>query len=104
MLLGSKVINAIFKIFSKGHYRSPYYLMLIFVEGANCRCLHFCFLVVNALNLFLVQVPCTWTEFEMVVGQCEEVWSRKVNQDSSDLKVIVFSLILLNRSFVVLYG
>ena len=31
-----------------------YYLMLIFVEGANCRCLHFCFLVVNALNLFLV--------------------------------------------------
>ena len=23
MLLGSKVINAIFKIFSKGHYRSP---------------------------------------------------------------------------------
>ena len=31
-----------------------YYLMLIFVKGANCRCLHFCFLVVNALNLFLV--------------------------------------------------
>ena len=36
--------------------------MLIFVEGANRRCLHFCFLVVNALNLFLVQVPSTWTE------------------------------------------
>ena len=60
--------------------------MLIFVEGANCRCLHFCFLVVNALNLFLVQVPCTWTEFEVVTWQCDEVWSRKVNQDSSDLK------------------
>ena len=75
--------------------------MLIFVEGANCRCLRFCFLVVNALNLFLVQVSCTWTEFEVVAWQCDEVWSRKVNQDSSDLKVIVFSLILLNRSFVV---
>ena len=75
--------------------------MLIFVEGANFRCVHFCFLVVNALNLFLVQVPCTWTEFEVVARQCDEVWSRKVNQDSSDLKVIVFSLILLNRSFVV---
>ena len=78
-----------------------YYLMLIFVEGADCHCLHFCFLVVNALNLFLVQVPCTWTEFEVVAWQCDEVWSRKVNQDSSDLKVIVFSLILYNRSFVV---
>ena len=78
-----------------------YYLMLIFVEGANCHCLHFCFLEVNALNLFLVQVPCTWTEFEVVAWQCDEVWSRKVNQDSSDLKVIVFSLILLNRSFAV---
>ena len=72
--------------------------MLIFVEGANCSCLHFCFLV---LNLVLVQVPCTWTEFKVVARQCDEVWSRKVNQDSSDLKVIVFSLILLNRSFVI---
>ena len=78
-----------------------YYLMLIFVVGANCRCLHFCFLVVNALNLFLVEVPWAWTEFKVVAWQCDEVWSRKVNQDSSDLKVIVFSLILLNRSFVV---
>ena len=78
-----------------------YCLMLIFVEGANCRCLHFYFLEVNALNLFLVQVPCTWTEFEVVAWQCDTVWSRKVNQDSSDLIVIVFSLILLNRSFVV---
>ena len=78
-----------------------YYLMLIFVEGANCRCLHFCFLVVNALNLFLVQVPCTWTEFEVVALQCDKIWSRKVKQNSSDLKVIVFSLILLKRSFVV---
>ena len=42
-----------------------------------------------------------WTEFEVVALQCDEVWSRKVNQDSSDLKVIVFTLILLNRSFVV---
>ena len=47
-----------------------YYLMLIFVEGANCRCLHFYFLVVNALNLFLVQVPCTWTKFEGVALRC----------------------------------
>ena len=47
--------------------------MLIVVEGANCRCLHFCFLVVNALNLFLVQVPCTWTEFEVVALQCDKV-------------------------------
>ena len=78
--------------------------MLIFVEGANCRCLHFCFQVVNALNLFLVQVPCTWNEFEEVALQCDEVWSRKVNQDSWDLKVIVFSLILLKRSFVVWYS
>ena len=37
----------------------------------------------------------------MVAWQYDEVWSRKDNQDSSDLKVIVFSLILLNRSFVV---
>ena len=50
-----------------------YYLMLIFVEGANCCCLHFCFLVVNALNLFLVQVPCTWTEFEVVALPCNKV-------------------------------
>ena len=70
--------------------------MLISVEGANCRNLHFSSLVVNALNLFFVQVPRTWTEFEVVAWQCDEVWSRKVNQDSSDLKVIVFSHILLN--------
>ena len=68
--------------------------MLIFVEGANCRCLHFCFLIVNVLNLFFVQVSCTWTEFEVVALQCNKVWSRMVNQNSSDLKVIVFSLIL----------
>ena len=47
----------------------------------------------KCFKLFLVQVSCTWTEFEVVAWQCDEVWSRKVNQDSSDLKGIVFSLI-----------
>ena len=73
--------------------------MLIFVEGANCRCLHFCFLVVIALNLFLGQVPCTWTEFEIVALQCDEIWSRKVNQDSLDLKVIVFKSYSVEQIF-----
>ena len=32
----------------------------------------------------------SWTRQPWVVAwQCDEVWSRKVNQDSSDLKVIV---------------